>query len=196
MNSGVYYIKCLVSDRIYIGCSKNIKIRYNIHMGELRRNVHYNAELQKDFNIYGEHQFILEIITLCSIEELRNKEKYYIDNLNPYYNRPVAKHWLGKKFQKEHREKLREVHIGSKRSLETKEKMRNTALEKNRVESLKKYIENKPDICYDNLGNKFKTLKEASIYHNVSQQTICDILKGRHFKTRKGVIFYYCEGEK
>ena len=43
----------------------------------------------------------------------------------------------------------------------------------------------------DNLGNKFASLTDASLFHKINVATVCDILKGRHSKTRKGVSFEY-----
>lgn len=43
----------------------------------------------------------------------------------------------------------------------------------------------------DNLDNWFKNCTEAAKFHGISNQTLCDILKGRHIQTRKGVSFEY-----
>lgn len=191
MISCVYKITCIVNNKFYIGCTKNIETRWKIHLYDLKKRLHHNGELQKDFSMYGEYMFTLEIIERCELKYLRIKEKEYIDLLKPEYNLPVAKYWLGKKFTEEVKNKFREVRKGKKHNNSTKQKMRETALNLNRFDSLKKYIENKGNICFDNLGNEFKTLLDASKYHGISQQTVCDILKGRHNQTRKGVKFYY-----
>jgi len=96
-----------------------------------------------------------------------------------------------KKQSLEHRRLLAERRTGTKRSEETKKKMSETNKRLNRYLTLLPCIEKKKKKIKDNLGNVFASLTECAIFHNISTQTVCDILKGRHFKTRKGVVFQY-----
>lgn len=45
----------------------------------------------------------------------------------------------------------------------------------------------------DSNGKIFDSLVKCSKFHKISVQTVCDILKGRHSKTRKGISFEYFE---
>ena len=87
----VYEIVNLKNNKRYIGITNNVKRRFSSHLSALRYNKHVNAKLQRAFNKYGEIAFEFNIIekTLCSSEELANKETYYIkyfDSFNNGYN--------------------------------------------------------------------------------------------------------------
>ncbi|MCI8749387.1 MAG: GIY-YIG nuclease family protein [Lachnospiraceae bacterium] len=61
--SGVYTITNKTTDRLYIGESLDIYRRWHDeHIPQLRKNLHYNKELQKDFNKYGEENFQFEVL--------------------------------------------------------------------------------------------------------------------------------------
>lgn len=61
--SGVYTIINKTTDRLYIGESLDIYRRWHDeHIPQLRKDCHYNKELQKDFNKYGEENFCFEIL--------------------------------------------------------------------------------------------------------------------------------------
>lgn len=80
--SGVYKITCNINRKIYIGSSTNIRKRYLRHMSELRKNEHPNKHLQSSFNKYGETNFIIEILELCSKDNLHTREDYWIKETN------------------------------------------------------------------------------------------------------------------
>lgn len=82
---GIYKIIC--NDKFYIGSSKNIQQRYYKHRRELRKGVHKNEHLQNTYNKYGENLFIIEVIEICNIDEQYLKEQYYIDLLQPLFNK-------------------------------------------------------------------------------------------------------------
>lgn len=82
MTSGIYQIRNLDNDKIYIGSSYYIRGRWNSHRSELRRNVHGNSYLQLSWNKYGEGSFLLEILEECDESILLEREQYYIDKLS------------------------------------------------------------------------------------------------------------------
>lgn len=61
--SGVYTITNKVTGKLYIGESLDIYRRWHDeHIPQLRKNRHYNKELQNDFNKYGEENFSFEVL--------------------------------------------------------------------------------------------------------------------------------------
>lgn len=89
---GIYKITNILNNKVYIGQSASIKSRWCNHKCGLRTNTHSSRHLQSSWNKYGEENFNFEVVEECSIEELNDKESYYIDfhnSLNPEfgYNR-------------------------------------------------------------------------------------------------------------
>lgn len=86
MKTGIY---CLYyeeeSSKKYIGQSIDINRRYTTHCNNLRNVNHHNYKLQELFNKYNTYpkEIILEI---CVAEELNNKEVYWIDFHDTFYN--------------------------------------------------------------------------------------------------------------
>lgn len=61
--SGIYTITNKVTGKLYIGESLDIYRRWHDeHIPQLRKNRHYNKELQNDFNKYGEENFSFEVL--------------------------------------------------------------------------------------------------------------------------------------
>lgn len=86
MKSGIYKISNIINNRIYIGSTYNISARFSAHKSSLRKNKHYNYKLQNDWNKSKGDNFIFEIIELCTKHMCLQREQFYIEKLNPYYN--------------------------------------------------------------------------------------------------------------
>src|ERR1035437_2049507 len=84
MISGIYKITSLDNNKFYIGSSKEIKIRWNRHLNDLKNKKHGNIHLQRAFNKYGIDSFKFEIIEYCEEHNLLIREQYYLDTLKPY----------------------------------------------------------------------------------------------------------------
>lgn len=84
MLSAIYQIKCLSNNKIYVGSSKNYKNRWITHKRNLNNNKHINKHLQAAWNKYGKLNFIFEIIELCEINNLLDRETYWINKLNSF----------------------------------------------------------------------------------------------------------------
>ena len=76
--SGIYEIKNTINNKVYIGLSSNIRNRFNYHRYALRNSVHTNRFLQGDWDIYGEKNFMFNIIEQCSEDYLSEKEVKFI----------------------------------------------------------------------------------------------------------------------
>ncbi len=88
---GIYYIKNIKNNKIYIGSSININKRIRRHFFNLQNNKHPNNHLQMSYNKYGVKNFTFEIIeTFENIDrnELFNIEEKYIKSydFNKIYN--------------------------------------------------------------------------------------------------------------
>ena len=84
----IYKIENLQNHKIYIGLTNNIARRRARHFTDLRCNRHDNSFLQKEFNIYGEENFIfsIEFEGDITFEEIGEKEKEYIKKYDSYRN--------------------------------------------------------------------------------------------------------------
>jgi len=80
MNSGIYKIVNLQTDKCYIGSTKDFKKRKQTHFSRLKNNNHSNKHLQNAYNKYGISNFKFEIIEYVQKELLLNIEQSYIDN--------------------------------------------------------------------------------------------------------------------
>lgn len=79
---GIYSITCTKNGRKYIGQSRVLNKRKWQHFNELKHNKHHNKYLQNTYNKYSLDNFKFEVIEHCGVEELNEKEAYWIN----YYN--------------------------------------------------------------------------------------------------------------
>jgi group I intron endonuclease len=219
MNSGIYKIINIKTNEFYIGSSHKLEKRKRTHFSDLRRNRHHSIHLQRSYNKYGRDNFKFEVIEYCEEVRLLDLENYYLKVLKPEYNmskdarspmkgRKHKKETIekfkkikrvsgkdhyayGTKYSKERIQKLVESRKGYKHSEETKKKMSETSKRLNRWLDLKQSTEKQRKSVIDSSGNTFKSMIECARYWKISVQTVCDILKGRHYKTRKGISFKY-----
>ena len=82
--SGVYKITNNITGDFYIGSSKNIKRRWAQHKRPSVQKQWPNSKLYKGMASYGLDNFTFEIIE--ETDNLREREQYYIEQLNPSYN--------------------------------------------------------------------------------------------------------------
>lgn len=86
---GVYKIQNLVNGKYYIGSTvDSFNKRLNHHYHALIRGNHKNEHLQNAWNKYGENSFEFIILEVCELEQVREREQYYIDQIpeNLRYN--------------------------------------------------------------------------------------------------------------
>ena len=145
MSSGIYSIKNIQNNKIYIGSSIAIERRWKEHLNKLRLNKHENRRLQNSWNKYGEEAFkfnILEIVEPTK-DLILSREQFFIDQYKSYdklfgFNLfKIAGSPQGTLWTEEQKANLSEVRnkqyetqvgpmTGKKHSFETKEAMRNT----------------------------------------------------------------------
>lgn len=131
---GIYGIRNLINGKIYVGkTGMNFGDRWDSHRSLLNNGKHDNPHLQKAWNKYGKDNFEFIVLEDCEIDELSDREKYYIklykdmglaynihDGGDEGYN-------LGKHLSEETKQKIGEKNkingIGRKASDETKLRM-------------------------------------------------------------------------
>jgi group I intron endonuclease len=82
MNSGIYLIRNLVNDKVYIGQSVNVKARLSDHRRLLSQNKHNNSYLQRQYNKYGVDCFEFSKIETASLDKLDDAERFWIELYN------------------------------------------------------------------------------------------------------------------
>lgn len=88
----IYKVTCLVNNKIYIGLTNiSIQNRWNTHIGVSYNpnSPDYNFAFHRAIRKYGVNNFVVEQIDQGSGEELKEKEKYWInyyDSYNKGYN--------------------------------------------------------------------------------------------------------------
>lgn len=147
-NTGIYQIRNISNNDCYVGSAAvDFGKRWREHKNLLRRGLHYSTHLQSAWDKYGEECFIFEVLERVLKETLSlllfrdllvyNKEQHYLDTLKPKYNicktagtrlgtmwSEVSKSKIrGRLKTSEHREKLREAHLGVPLSEVTKQRM-------------------------------------------------------------------------
>ena len=83
---GIYMIKNVVNEKVYIGQSIDIYDRWIEHKNALRGNYHANNHLQHAWNKYKEQSFQFSVIEECNECELNDKEIYWIATKDSYHN--------------------------------------------------------------------------------------------------------------
>ncbi len=84
---GVYQIKNMFDDKVYIGSSVNISQRISVHKSVLRRGSHQNQYLQRAWTKHGESAFcftIVEVVDLATM--LIEREQFHINRFPDNYN--------------------------------------------------------------------------------------------------------------
>jgi group I intron endonuclease len=194
----------------YIGQSIDIYHRWKDHKRELNGNRHHNEYLQRAWNKYKEENFEFIVLEDCEVDELSEREKYYIklykdmdlaynihDGGDEGYN-------LGKHLSEETKRKIGEKNringLGRKASDETKEKMSKSHAvmkytpmseegRKNIQQAQQKYFENNPKkLCVDDVIEIRKLHRDGLNYseiarkYNVTPQCINDICNYKRWK--------------
>lgn len=87
-NCGVYKIYHITDpNKLYVGSSYAMNIRYLHHLDAFRRQIHHSKELQSFVNKFGLDGIRCEVLAICkNKEEQLFMEQFYIDKLEPVYN--------------------------------------------------------------------------------------------------------------
>lgn len=85
---GIYKITNKINGKSYIGQSKNIHRRWQSEIADSNNvNSHsYDYPLMRAFRKYGVDNFEFEVVEECEIEELNQKEIYWIDYFDTFFH--------------------------------------------------------------------------------------------------------------
>jgi group I intron endonuclease len=111
MNSGVYEISFINSNKKYIGSAVNLNNRKKAHISQLRNNKHPNKHLQNAFNKYGEENYIFKTLLICDSVNCLLYEQMVLDYFTPeklYNKRIIAKSNYGIKYPEDVKKKASE----------------------------------------------------------------------------------------
>ena len=164
--TGIYIIKNLINNKIYIGSAVNIKKRFCEHIWALNKDSHCNIYLQRSWNKYGEENFIFKKYLICSKAKLIFNEQLVIDAFtvrygweNIYNISPTAGSSLGRKHSEETKKKIGEKSkgrwTGKKHTEETKKKIKYGNIGKNKGKKHSK--EAKIKMSKSRKGKKFSS---------------------------------------
>lgn len=101
--AGVFQIRNLATGKVYIESSVDLDAIWNRHRVQLKFGGHPIAELQQDWNTYGEENFVFEILEeidqkegMDLPKEVKMLETLYLEDRQPYdaqgYNRRPRKY--------------------------------------------------------------------------------------------------------
>jgi len=86
---GIYMVKCLLNGDCYIGQSKRPYQRKTQHFTNCKTDgskTSTNPQLQHDLKQYGKNAFVFGVIEHCELEQLSERETYWINQFQPTYN--------------------------------------------------------------------------------------------------------------
>lgn len=84
MTSGIYAITNTKNNKMYIGQSKDIMSRWEQHLKSIEFNKNDSIELYKAMKKYGVSNFAFSILEKCPLEELDEKEVFYINKYRSF----------------------------------------------------------------------------------------------------------------
>jgi len=144
MLCGIYGIKNMINDKIYVGSSKRIPYRMNNHRKRLTANIHDNPHLQNAWNKYGVTAFDFCVLEECDEIHLLEREQYLKDyyltlpggvyNICEIVQNPP--NLTGRHQTEEHRKKIGLSHKGEVKSKEHREKI---------AEGVRRHFEEHPE---------------------------------------------------
>ncbi len=84
--SGIYVIWNTINGKEYVGSAVSLYGRCHTHKSQLSDGTHSNKKLLRSYKKYGDEYFVFDIIELCGKDCLIEREQFWIDTKNPFFN--------------------------------------------------------------------------------------------------------------
>jgi len=81
MPSGVYCVYDVVSDKGYVGSTKDLTFRAGQHFKALEMGAHHNRPLQYLFDADGASAFTFVVLEYCNADKLVEREQIWLNRL-------------------------------------------------------------------------------------------------------------------
>lgn len=106
-NVGIYKIVNTINNKVYVGSSSNLYVRWARHKSLLHKGTHTNQHLQKSVDKYGIDAFEFNVVEYCELDLLIQQENHYLSLCKNTYNiRKVAESNYGLTLTDEHKAKI------------------------------------------------------------------------------------------
>ena len=88
MNSGIYVIINIKTNKHYVGSAVNFEQRWKRHFIDLSRGVHHSIKLQRSYNKHGKDAFICKVVEELPYEKslIIDRENYWMSEFNSKLN--------------------------------------------------------------------------------------------------------------
>lgn len=131
--SGIYQIKNLVTNKVYIGSTVRFSGRWRKHKWQLSTGVHRNTKLLNSWKKHGAESFEFSVLERVQRSLLLEREQFWLDSIKPFgsvgYNIQVtAGSNLGLALSEEHKRKIGLANKGRKKTPEQIEAIRKDSL--------------------------------------------------------------------
>lgn len=173
---GIYYIRNLINNHLYIGSSIMLTKRYKEHKLKLSSNKHHCVALQNAINKYGIDNF--EFVVLKTYKDITDRKLRLIEGLlirlfkseynickypevsgKPNYRRKLNKEWVYN------------LHKNNTYKHSSNKEIYDKVVEKN------KNTATHITLIKDSEEFKFKTVKEACLFLNLKSYNTTDLIK-------------------
>lgn len=125
--SGIYCLRNKIDGRCYVGSAEKLNYRLWDHKHRLIKNNHANRYLQNFVNKYGIDNIYYEILEKVGLNNLIEREQYYMDTLKPEFNiLLVAGSSKGVVMSQEQKDKISKNRKGILHTEETKKRISET----------------------------------------------------------------------
>ena len=181
--SGIYCLKNTIDSRCYVGSAQKLNYRLWNHKHRLVKGTHANKILQNFVNKYGISTIYFEILESVDINNLIEREQYYIDSLKPEFNiLPKAGSSAGTIMSEEQKLKISKNRTGILHTEETKKRIskRMKGVPKSKEHSTKVGLKHKGKIVSQEQRDKISKANKGRISTSKITWEIVDKIRELH----------------